>query len=198
MANENVSSLKIKSLYKDYFQKSKVFLYPALGIKKAVSVTPIKTYVSWESKYAPGDMRLICLYHLRNDLDYKVFEKNKLFGNPLFENFWEIEAETPQAVYVFNFEQYKADWQFFLKGKYSQFSPELKKKISEYCDKATANYTYVESYLYPERFYEIYSQMLLVSIESLKIAGELCDKPDLPKEILTAKLKNLEMNNILT
>jgi hypothetical protein len=41
----------IKSLYKDYFQKSRVFLYPALEIKRGGSVTPVETYISWKNNY---------------------------------------------------------------------------------------------------------------------------------------------------
>ena len=77
----------IRSLSKDYFQKSRVFLYPALGIKRGVPNTPIETYVSWDGVYAPGDMKLCCLYHLKNDDDFKNFEKSKLLGNKLFNDF---------------------------------------------------------------------------------------------------------------
>ena len=71
--------MAIQSLYKDYFQKSKVFLYPALDIKRVVSVVPIDTYVFWEGHYNMSDYKLSCLYHLRTDPEFRQFEKIKLF-----------------------------------------------------------------------------------------------------------------------
>ena len=43
--------MKIQSLYRDYIQKSKLFLYPLLDIKRGVSVTPTETYMAWKGKY---------------------------------------------------------------------------------------------------------------------------------------------------
>jgi hypothetical protein len=41
---------------------------------------------------------------------------------------------------------------------------------------------YIESYLYPEFYYEDYSEILNVNINDLMNVGELCSKPDLEKE----------------
>jgi hypothetical protein len=68
--------MALKSLYRDYFQKSRVFLYPMLEIKRGVSVTPIETYVSWDEHYKPEDRKFIVLYHLRNDKEFLNFEKS--------------------------------------------------------------------------------------------------------------------------
>lgn len=67
--------MKIKSLYDRYFQKSKVFIYPLLGIKRGNSVVPIETYISWDGHYSSEDMKLICVYKIRTDAEYKTFEK---------------------------------------------------------------------------------------------------------------------------
>ncbi len=75
----------VTKLYKKYFQKSRVFLYPALEIRRGVSITPIQTHIHWEGKIKKEDRKLICLYHLRDDAEYKEFERLRLKGNKLFE-----------------------------------------------------------------------------------------------------------------
>jgi hypothetical protein len=55
----------INSIYRKYFQKSKIFLYPLLDIRRGTSVVPEETYVAWDDKYAPEDMKLVCVYHHR-------------------------------------------------------------------------------------------------------------------------------------
>ena len=57
----------MKGLYKEYFQKSKVFLYPLLGVKKGVRFVPVQTYVSWGDSYTEYRNKLICLYTLDKD-----------------------------------------------------------------------------------------------------------------------------------
>ena len=68
----------ISALYKKYFQKSKIFLYPLLEIKRGTSVVPEETYLSWNNSITPEDMKLICVYHTRTDIEYINFEKNVL------------------------------------------------------------------------------------------------------------------------
>ena len=55
----------IDKLYSKYFQKSRSFLYPVLGIKKKSSVIPSGTYVSIKDKIGPEDMKLICTFKKR-------------------------------------------------------------------------------------------------------------------------------------
>ena len=52
---------------------------------------------------------------------------------------------------------------------------------------------YMESYLYPEKYYEIYSDLLNISVSDLEEVGELCDKPDLKKEDLKKHILELEL-----
>lgn len=181
-------------------------MYPLLGIKKGGSVTPIETYLSWEGMYSPKDRRLICLYHIRNDREFVNFEKAYLRGNKLFETYFEVEEceQGRRGVYVFNFEPFKTDWDNIISGKYSKLSDKLKKKIAEFFSKSSGNYTYIESYLYPERFYEIYSIMLFHTPKDqekgrrlLQEVGELCSLPDFEKEKLRVEVRNLDMSNIL-
>jgi hypothetical protein len=52
---------------------------------------------------------------------------------------------------------------------------------------------YMESYLYPEKYYEIYSDMLNVPISTLEEVKELCDKPNLEKEDFKKYILELEL-----
>lgn len=174
--------MSIKSLYREYFQKSRIFLYPALEIERGNSIVPIETYISWNDSILPSDRKLVCLYHLRDDIKYKQFEKRKLLGNRLFEDFREVEDN--KAIYIFNFEQNNGDWNHFLKGRYSQLSTELKKKIKDFYKNNNSNATYVDSFVYPEKFYDLYSELLGVEASILKEVKELCSAPDLEKESL--------------
>lgn len=175
-------SMTIKSLYRDYFQKSRVFLYPALEIKRGVSVTPIQTYVSWEGRYQPQDRKFICLYNIREDEEFMRFERIRLTGNRLFHDF--IQVEEDMGIYVFDFGEMAYDWDLFLKGKYSQMGPVHKRKIRDFYGSYSSNYEYIDSFLEPRRYYKVYSELLDVDIDLLKEVGELCSKPNLDDESL--------------
>ena len=57
----------MKKIYSDYFQKSKVFLYPLLEIKKGIRFVPIQTYVSWNDIYTKDMNKLLCLYQINKE-----------------------------------------------------------------------------------------------------------------------------------
>jgi len=185
--------MAIKSLYKDYFQKSRIFLYPILEIKRGVSVTPIETYISWDEQYSPKDMKLMCLYHLRNDMEFLKFEKERLLGNKHFFDFKQVEDN--KGVYVFDFSNYEKDWNKLMRGKYSQISTSYKKKIENFYGRRDSNYAYVESFIYPEKYYAMYAEMIKVREHILREVGELCSKIDFEKETLNAKIKDLHFNS---
>jgi hypothetical protein len=182
----------IKSVYYEYFQKSRVFLYPALRIAKGGSVTPIGTYTSWTGHYTHEDKRLMCVYHLRDDKEFKAFEKAKLLGNPLFEDFYLLEDDT--GMYIFDFTEFAEDWNLYLEGKYSKIGKRLKLLILDHFSKSKSNYVYVDSYLNPELYYHIYSRVLECDQKILEDVGELCDKPDFDKETTAVELKSLEVS----
>lgn len=191
----------INSVYSEYFQKSRIFLYPLLGIKRGVSVTPIKTFVSWHGKYHPGDRKLVCLYHLRSDPEYIKLEQSLLFNNELFEDFKEVEGgeEGPMGVYVFDFSKHADDWDKFLTGNYSKLSAGTKSRIKSHLGPKFENRAEVESYLHPERFFTFYAKILYdkddfhKGLRILRRVGELCDKPDLIQETLSANIKDLQI-----
>lgn len=187
--------MAIQSLYKNYIQKSRIFLYPALGIKRQ-SNSPIETYVAWKDYCEPGDCKFICLHHLRNDPEFRAFEKVKLFGNPLFIDY-KVTADD-KAIYVFDFSKSKSDWECFLRGKYSKISDKHKAVIKNFYGTQSPNYAYIESFLHPEKYFGMYSQIINVEQKILKQVGELCDPPDLEKETLTISLKLLEIKKQFT
>lgn len=185
--------MAIKDVYKSYFQKSKVFLYPALGIKKGSSIVPIQCYITWEGKYTIEDEKLICTYYLRSDKEFKAFEARYLFANSFYSNFFEIEDNV--GVYVFDFKSFNKDVINFSKGKYSRLSPDLKKKVIKFYAQSDM-YTHVHSYLYPSMYMNLYSDLLAVSKTLLEEVGELCNPPDLEKENLLAEIKNLQISKL--
>lgn len=189
---------EIDDIYVDYFQKSKVFLYPALGIKKGTSVTPIETYLEWGDNIKLSDRKLVCLYYLRDDDEFISFEENHLLKNPLFEDC--IEVDGNKAVYIFNFEEYSEDFDHVVNGRYSLLSQKLKDKIRDSYGVNSANYMYVKSYLYPSYYYKQYASILCPDandnpkmMELLNEVGELCSKPDFKKESLKIVAKSLKL-----
>lgn len=179
----------IDKLYGKYFQKSKTFLFPALGIKKNVKFTPIDTYISLGSLITADEMKLIVSYKHIDSEEFQTFEKEELLSNPLFNQMILIEDYN---LYVFDFDKYKQDWTNFLLGKYSKLSTVLKRAIKTYYGQTSTQYQYVDTYLYPAEYYELYAKLLGVELEIIEKAAELCDPVDLEKENLKISIKDLE------
>jgi len=189
--------MALNSVYKKYFQKSKVFLYPLLDIKRGVSVVPIETYVSWDDYYNSEDMKLICLYDIRTDDEYKKFETNVLLKHNRLCDYVKVNS---QIVLTFDFSDLEDDWFHFIHGRYSKFSMNTKQKILNFFDKNSGNYAYMHSYLIPEKYFSNYAELLNVDAQLLIKVGELCTKPDLSKEKLIleiADLDNINENNLI-
>jgi len=180
--------MALNSVYKKYFQKSKVFLYPILGIKRGVSVIPVETYIGWQGYYGSEDMKLICVYDIRTDEEYKNFEKNILLTHSRLCDFVKVNS---QAVLTFDFSDLGDDWAHFINGRYSKISLNLKQKILGFFDKYSGNYAYMHSYLLPEKYFSNYAELLNVDVSMLIEVGELCTKPDLGKETLIMEVADL-------
>lgn len=179
----------IDKLYSKYFQKSRSFLYPALGIKRKESVSPSGTYISINGKIGAEDVKLICTFKKDKSEKFDKFEKQMLLSNPLFEKKLEFKELN---IYVFDFEIYEKDWFNFIMGKYSQLSSVLKRAIKSYYGETSSEYRYMDTYLYPEKYFEEYSKLLQVDVKTLIKIGELCDPCDLEKETLKIPVENLE------
>ena len=187
--------MKITKLQQLYVQKSKLFLYSVLGIKRGINVTPIQTFVSWSGEYEITDFKLICTYHMRTDNDFKNFEKNILLNNEFFEDMIELENDT--VAYVFDLSSEKEDYQKIINGSYSKLSAAYKKKVLKFFNDHKLHQIYIHSYLEPHRYRKEYSDLLAVNENVLKKVEELCDAPNLSLERLDIPKKKSNFDSKL-
>lgn len=179
----------MNSIYSKYFQKSRSFLYPILGIKKGAAFAPTGTYIALEHMYTADECKLICSYKIDESKEFKDFEEQMLITNPLFHRIIEIED---YKLYIFDLKLYEPDWFNFILGKYSKLSTIFKRAIKTFYGATSPEYKYMESYLFPDKHFESYAKILAVDVEDLKSIGELCNPCDLDKETLV--IKNLEVS----
>lgn len=184
--------MRIKTPYKDYIQKSRIFLYPLLGIRRGFSVTPVQTYMSWEGKYDLTDNRLIIVYHLREDRDFQLFEEVKLRKSEYFEEFFELD--NGDGAFVFDLSKHAEDFQRIVKGQYSKLSAAHKRTVLNFFKHKSSHHVYIESYLNPKKYFVMYADLLNVEISLLKKVGELCSKPDLKEEQLKMGVKAMNFS----
>lgn len=163
-----------------YFQKSRIFLYPILGIPRKSSVRPIETFISWKGNYCVSDNKLLCTYYTREDPEFEAFEKKYLLDNSMFVRCHTISEDI--NLYVFDFSEYSESFKYFTEGSYSKMNKKYKKSLVEYYEEGSKTWEYLLSYLYPHNWYDRYSEFLLVKPDVLEEARELCDKPDFIKE----------------
>lgn len=180
----------IEKIYAKYFQKSKSFLYPALGIRRASNIAPEGTYIAIKDYIDPDDMKLICHFKSDESEGFKAFEQKMLIENPLYVKTITIGND---RYYIFDMSIYKNDWFNFIMGKYSKLNTVMKKAIKHYYGESSSSYEHMEAYLYPDKHYEVYSKLLDIDVDKLKQIGELCDPCDLEKETLIIPLENLDL-----
>jgi len=171
----------MKIIYTEYFQKSKVFLYPLLSLKKGISYVPNNTYISWDNYYTNKDCKLICVYDDEMTSSFRHFESLNLLQHPMLFDYYNLESK---SIYVFDLSQHKHDFSSFIEGYYSKFSLETKKKILNFFGNTGNISKYIESFLNPEEYHEQYSESLNVDINIIKDVYEVCSKPDMEKETL--------------
>lgn len=172
----------MRSVYTQYFQKSKVFLYPLLKLKRGISHVPVETYVSWDGVYSTDDFKFLCVYHCERDDKFQKFESKYLIDHKMLENI--IELSEDKRVYIFNLYGYKYDFKRFIEGKYSKFSLGTKNLILNFFGNIGNISEYISSFLDPEPYHEKYAEALQVSVESIQDVYEVCSIPDLEKETL--------------
>lgn len=175
----------MKRVYTEYFQKSKVFLYPLLGIKKGVDFVPENTYVLWDNLYTPNDYKLICVYISERTVEFKNFELKHLRSNQFLEFSCQIGKD--QQVYVFDLIRYKKDFDLFVQGFYSRFSVGSKNKILNYFGTNGRISEYIKSFLHPEDYHQTYADFFDVNISLIKSVHEICSKPTFQRETLFEK-----------
>jgi len=190
----------MKQIYKSYFQKSKVFLYPLLGIKKGIRFVPAETYITWKHDLIDCENILICAYQIskvtknqeevQTKQEFNTFVKQHLETN----KFYHSRHHTDDLeIIVFNLDYFKHDMKMFKAGKYSKFSRLTKDIILDFFGDIGTISKYMESYLLPEKYYDVYSDILNVPISLLAETVELCDKPNLDKEDFKKQVLELQL-----
>jgi hypothetical protein len=182
--------MSISTLYPGYFQKSKSFLFPALGIKKGPFTTPLQSYISWDDYILQSDKKLVCLYDT-TDPRHKTISEPIMFSHSLFERAKRLSMS--QCLYIFDMSRYSDEFEFFLRGKYSQFSQPVKESIKNYFGPSSLEYAYMETFLYPEQFFDLYANLLDVNPFHLQQVGQLCNAYNPEKENFSFVRTNSEM-----
>ena len=184
-------------VYTDYFQKSKVFLYPLLELKKGLTYVPKQTYIAMEHMHSPKDYRLLCEYHVKMSENFNKFCNTYIKNHPRFDEY--IDIGDNKHVFIFDFISFKNDFNKFLVGKYSQFSLNSKMIILDFFSDGRSS-DYIEAFLSPENYHEDYADELNVDVKIIESVFELCSLPDINKETLINKNKTLlsllEMSNV--
>ena len=184
-------------VYTDYFQKSKVFLYPLLQLKKGLTYVPKQTYIAMEHMHSPEDYRLLCEYHVKMSENFDKFCNTYIKNHPRFDEY--IDIGDNKHVFIFDFISFKNDFNKFLVGKYSQFSLNSKMIILDFFSDGRSS-DYIEAFLSPENYHEDYADELNVDVKIIESVFELCSLPDINKETLINKNKTLlsllEMSNV--
>ena len=172
--------------YMQYFQKSKIFLYPLLGIRKGEDFVPTETYICWADLYDKESYKYICIYNTNKTLKFKLFEDKFLNNHSMLHS--TISFSEDKHAYIFDYSKYKHDFDMFVDGKYSKLSVGTKSKILNYFGKVGKISNYIKSYLNPEEYHDVYAEALLVDIETIKEVHEICTIPDIDKETLNEKI----------
>ena len=172
----------MKSVYTEYFQKSKVFLYPLLRLKKGIDFVPAETYCFWDEIYDATDYKFICLYKTKYTKAFSTFQINHL---PLFKNAMEHYDLGNEQLIIFDMKEYKHDYDKFIEGRYSAFGIDSKIAILDYFGGQGRISSYVKSFLAPdEDLHMLYSDYFNVDLNLIKDVHELCSKPDIIQETL--------------
>jgi len=178
-------------VYTNYFQKSKVFLYPLLKLKKGLKYVPIQTYVCWEHVYAFKDYKIICEYHAPSSPEFISFYKDYLKNHNLFYKHIDMSVENTH-LFIFDLLSLKHDYKRFLKGKYSQFSFDSKLIILDFFSSSGTMLNYIQAFLSPDNSHENYAEALGVDASIIKELNEICSVPNLNKETLVTNYKPLD------
>lgn len=185
-------------VYTQYFQKSKVFLYPLLDIKKGATYVPRQTYIAWEDMYSIEDTMFLCVYQTPMNERFQRFIDRFILSHELFDKY--IQLEDKKHLFIFNLKSRKFDFDNFIEGKYSKISLDSKIKILDFFGSNDKVEDYIHSFLSPKDHHEEYAEHLGVDIESIKEVYELCTPPDIEKETLINNnwilTKVLEENSI--
>jgi len=171
-------------IYTDYFQKSKVFLYPLLGIGRKAKYVPRQTYICWDGFYSTKDCKLILEYKTKPSESFKKFAFRYLDKHPMYKD--SIQISDKSIIYIFDFtsKTYKSDYKKIVEGNYSKLSMDSKILILDFFGDEDKAGEYINTFLSPGDSFEAYAHFFDIEEEVLFNIGELCSKPDIEKETL--------------
>lgn len=197
---------RITIIHKTYYQKSMLFLYPLLGIRRHCGVSPETSYLRWQGKFGSEDRRLIVKYAIREDITFKLFETEKLLNNPLFSEMMLLEDNFVAYVFDFNKNDMADAYDAVISGKYSKLPENHKRRLLDFYnnDKNKSHVTYIDSFVYPQKYFGTYADLLTVPnshggskraeiLQTLTRNGELCSPPNVDKETLRTEPVDLEI-----
>lgn len=176
------------SVYTDYFQKSKVFLYPLLELKKGLTYVPKQTYIAMGHVYSPKDYKFLCEYNVKMSKGFDKFCNSHIKNHPKFDEY--INLGDNKHLFVFDYINFKSDFNKFLAGKYSQFSLNSKMIILNFFSDGRSS-DYIEAFLSPEDYHENYAHKLNIDVKIIEDVFELCSLPNIKKETFINKNETL-------
>lgn len=184
----------IEKPYAQYFQKSKVFLFPLLGLPKKSIFEPVSTHLSWQGVYRPRDRKLIILYDTNQMSQEWVTFAHKIVKNTFFRTLAYTKDDTQCAV-VMDMKGFENTYQSVLQGKYSHISVEHQSLIMTFFDSKSGEWEYMKTFLKPEKYRKLYAKLYGVEEDTFK--GELCEMPDTEKECLKliTNLNNVQISS---
>lgn len=178
----------ISEIYRKYFQKSYTFLYPLLGFHKSKHPKPYQTYLVWPGRFGADERKLVCVYERNDTEEWRDFERDILITHKSLDHCEPIDDEL--IAYVFDFNPMKDDFDAFLAGKYSRMTADAKKKLTDYYGVHTPEWVYIESFLFPEKYFSQYAKILDVDEDLIRQVGELCEGYDREREVYQETITN--------
>lgn len=172
----------MRGVYTDYFQKSKIFLYPLLKLKKGMTYVPKQTYLIWDNVYSIKDIKFICEYRFKNESKFTKFILDTFAGHILYDHL--VQLSDDRCLVVFDFSSLKSDYNKIIKGQYSKLSLDNKITIIEFFDDKGTIHDCIQGFLTPGEVHERYAQKLGVRTELIETVYEVCSPPDLEKETI--------------
>jgi hypothetical protein len=183
----------MSSVYTDYFQKSKVFLYPLLELKRGITYVPVQTYVCWEDVYSIDDCKLMCEYHVKSSDKFNDFCDRYLNNHEFFHKY--VDLGNNKHLFVFNLISIKYDFSMIILGKYSKISISSKLTILDFFNSSGDMLSYIVSFLSPKHAHKEYAEEFKMDIEDIKEIYEVCSILNIEKE--TFKNNNLLIDCLL-
>lgn len=172
-----------------YRQKSKIFLWPLLGIDRQAGFRPVKTFMADDYKgLTIKDRCLIAPFFKDLSKNYGKFEEEVLLSNDLFKDFYETEDN---LVYIFDFNKTQtlsSDYDKVVNGRYTELSYGAKLLINRFFSSKDSKgrakpHFQVAAYLNPSEvdYFRVADQLDIDVFELMK-GKEILDPPNILKE----------------